>query len=45
VKVYINKDMEGDDLRNLMRDVCRVFGNKWGDQSFDDHSWRYPDEM
>ena len=26
-----------------MHDACRVFGNKWGDQSLDDRSWRYPD--
>lgn len=41
-ELELEKDMEGDDLWNLMHDVCRCFGNKWGDQSIDDRSWRYP---
>lgn len=39
------EDMAGDNLWELMHDVCRVFGNKWGDQSIDDRSWRYPDSL
>lgn len=39
------QDMEGDNLWTLMHDVCRCFGNKWGDQSIDDRSWRYPDAL
>jgi D-amino peptidase len=41
----LDKDTEGDDLWTLMHDTCRVFGNKWGDQSIDDHSWRFPDSV
>lgn len=41
-KKELEKDMEGDNLWNLMHDVCRVFGNKWGARSIDDGSWRYP---
>ncbi|MCK5845350.1 MAG: M55 family metallopeptidase [Victivallales bacterium] len=41
----LENDMEGDDLWALMHDTCAVFGNKWGDQSIDDRSWRYPDEV
>ena len=39
------EDMAGNDLWELMHDACRVFGNKWGDQSIDDRSWRYPDNL
>lgn len=39
------EDMSGNNLWDLMHDVCRVFGNKWGDQSIDDRSWRYPDNF
>jgi D-aminopeptidase len=39
------EDMSGNNLWDLMHDACRVFGNKWGDQSIDDRSWRYPDNL
>lgn len=42
-KRELAEDMSGDDLWLLMHDVCRCFGNEWGDQSIDDRSWRYPD--
>ncbi len=38
----LEKASEGNDFWQLMHDVCRCFGNKWGDQSIDDRSWRYP---
>ncbi len=41
-KKELENDMEGDDLWNLMHEVCSIFGPKWGDQSIDDHSWRFP---
>lgn len=41
-KRELPEDMAGDDLWELMHSVCRVFGNRWGDQSIDDGSWRYP---
>ncbi len=41
----LEQDMSGNDLWRLMHDACRCFGNKWGDQSIDDHSWRYPDSV
>lgn len=41
----LEKDMEGENLWQLMHDTCRVFGNKWGDQSIDDGSWRFPDVL
>jgi len=41
----LEKDTEGDDLWLLMHDTCRVFGNKWGDQTIDDGTWRYPDSV
>ena len=41
----LEKDTKGDNLWNLMHDTCRIFGNKWGDQSIDDHSWRFPDSV
>lgn len=44
-KKELAKDTEGDDFWTLMHDTCRVFGNKWGDQSIDDESWRYPDNL
>ena len=44
-KKEIEKDFEGDDLWALMHDTCSVFGPKWGDQSIDDGSWRYPDSV
>ena len=39
------EDMTGNNLWELMHDACRVFGNKWGNQSIDDRSWRYPDSL
>ncbi|MFA7373054.1 MAG: M55 family metallopeptidase [bacterium] len=44
-KRELAEDMSGDDLWQLMHDVCRCFGNNWGDQSIDDRSWRYPDNL
>lgn len=41
----LKQDMEGHDFWQLMHDVCRCFGNKWGEQSIDDRSWRYPDSI
>jgi D-amino peptidase len=37
--------VRGSDLWRLMHGVCQVFGNKWGDQSIDDRSWRFPDSI
>jgi len=39
------EDMSGTDFWKLMHDTCSCFGNKWGDQSIDDRSWRYPDNL
>ena len=39
------EDMAGASLWDLMHEVCRVLGNKWGDQSIDDRSWRYPGSL
>jgi D-amino peptidase len=44
-KKELEHDTEGDDFWALMHDTCRVFGNKWGDQSIDDATWRYPDSL
>jgi D-aminopeptidase len=44
-KKELEEDTEGNDLWRLMHDTCRIFGNKWGDQSIDDRSWRYPDDV
>jgi D-amino peptidase len=44
-KKELDKDTEGEDFWNLMHDTCRVFGNKWGDQSIDDGKWRFPDAV
>ena len=44
-KKELTEDAEGNDLWTLMHDVCLCFGNKWNDQSIDDHSWRYPDDV
>lgn len=39
------EDMQGEDFWTLMHDTCRCFGNKWGDQSIDDGSWRFPGSL
>jgi D-amino peptidase len=44
-KKELEQDTEGDDLWALMHDTCLIFGNKWGDQSIDDGSWRYPNSL
>lgn len=41
----LDVDREGSDLWKLMHDTCRVFGNKWGDQSVIDKKWRFPDAV
>lgn len=41
----LSEDRAGEDLWALMHEVCRCFGNRWGDQSIDDRSWRYPDSV
>jgi D-amino peptidase len=45
LKKELDKDTEGEDFWNLMHDTCRIFGNKWGDQSIDDGKWRFPDAV
>jgi D-amino peptidase len=44
-KKELVEDICGNDLWQLMHEVCRCFGNKWGDESIDDRSWRYPDDL
>jgi D-amino peptidase len=41
-KKELAEDMEGDDLWDLMHQVSRTFGNRWGDDPIDDRSWRFP---
>lgn len=44
-KRELEEDMHGEKLWDLMHEVCRKLGRRWGDQSFDDRSWRFPDSV
>lgn len=41
----LSEDLSGHNLKDVVHEVSRTFGNKWGDQSIDDRSWRYPDNV
>ncbi len=44
-KKELPEDKTGEELWTLMHETCRCFGNEWNDQSIDDKSWRYPDNL
>jgi D-amino peptidase len=44
-KNELKNDIKGESLWDTMHDATRIFGNKWGDQSIDDKTWRYPDSI